>query len=252
VKKKIFWVLLLEIALGLIASGAVMPIQATSEWTVEIDGAIFSHTTLNMTEIMAMPSVTVYAELYCDGNYVTAGSWTGVNLRFILEFVGLHQNAMSLDFYATDGYSREISITEAMKKTAVLAYEFNGKPLSETLRLVFPGANGEFWVARVNHIAISTNSVPDIQSGPSVNLSLKMQQAPTPTLPPIPSPLPSPKATPSPSQSISPSVSPTPVLTPQITTGFLPPEAFYVIAAAIIAVVAIIAITSLILKRQIK
>ena len=212
---KIFSILLLEIILGLITSGAIIPTQAEPEWTVRIDGAVSKPTTLNIAQIMEMPSKTVSAELYCYGNYVTSGNWTGVNLSFILEYVEADQNAMSLSFSATDNYNRQISISEATQDNVILAYELNGEPLSEILRLVLPGSNGEFWVAMINYITVSANSAPSTNSGSGVNL---------PTLTPRnPTPQPSPTITPTPTSAPADSPYPTPTTTPSPTTTPIPP-----------------------------
>ena len=69
--------LLLVTLLSLVLTATVIPIQATTEWTVTIDGAVSNPTTLNLTQIMALPNNTIYAELYCYGAYVTGGNWTG-------------------------------------------------------------------------------------------------------------------------------------------------------------------------------
>ena len=215
VKKKIFSILMLEIIMMLVAAVATTPIQAETEWTVRIDGAVSNPKNLNITQIMSMPNSTVYAELYCYGAYVTGGNWTGVKLRSILDFVELDQNAMSLDFSATDGYNRAIPIAEATQENVVLAYEFNGSPLPETLRLVVPGANGEFWVAMINHIVASTNSAPQSFSGSGVNLPALIPQSPTPALTPSPIPLTSPSPTPSP----TPTATPIPFQKPSSSQG---------------------------------
>jgi DMSO/TMAO reductase YedYZ molybdopterin-dependent catalytic subunit len=137
---------------------------------------------------------------------VTGGNWTGVNLRLLLDFVELDQNAMSLDFSAPDGYNKAIPINEATQENVIVAYEFNGSPLPETLRLVLPGANGEFWVAMINHIVVSTNSAPHIYSGSGVNLPAMIPQSPTPA----PAPTLNPIGSPSPKHSPTPPITPTP------------------------------------------
>jgi DMSO/TMAO reductase YedYZ molybdopterin-dependent catalytic subunit len=207
-KKKIFSMLLLEIVLGLVATVAIIPIKGETEWTVRIGGAVSNPKTLKITQIMSMPNSTVYAELYCYGAYVTGGNWTGVNLSLLLDFVELDQNAMSLGFSAADGYNKAISIAEATQENVIVAYEFNGSPLPETLRLVLPGANGEFWVAMINHIVVSTNSAPHSFSGSGVNLPAVIPQSPTPA--PAPAPTPTPLASPSPNPSPTPPITPTP------------------------------------------
>jgi DMSO/TMAO reductase YedYZ molybdopterin-dependent catalytic subunit len=207
VERKIFLILLFGATLGLLTSATIIQAQSTPEWTVKIDGAVSNPTALTITEIMTMPNRTVYAELYCYGSYVTGGNWTGVSLSFILETVGYDQNAMSVGFSATDGYSRGISITDAMREDVIIAYEIDMNPLPETLRLVAPGANGEFWVGWIDHIFVSPNSPSYAQSaGSSFSPPAWMQQKvptpePTPSPEPTSTPIPQPKPTPSPSTS---------------------------------------------------
>lgn len=246
VTNKIFSILLLEIILGLITSGAIIPTQAEPEWIVRIDGAVSKPITLNIAQIMEMPSKTVYAELYCYGNYVTGGNWTGVNLSFILEYVEADQNAMSLSFSATDDYARQISISEATQDNVVLAYELNGELLSETLRLVLPGSNGDFWVAMINHITVSADSAPSTNSGSGVNL---------PTLTPgNQTPQPSPTISPTPTSAPSESPYPTPTATPSPTTIPTPspktsPTVLYEAGAGTVLILIIIGIAYLLIKR---
>jgi DMSO/TMAO reductase YedYZ molybdopterin-dependent catalytic subunit len=214
--------LLLATVLSLVPSAVIIPIQGTSEWTVKIDGAVSNPTTLSLTQIMALSNSTVYAELYCYGAYVTGGNWTGVNLLHILEFVQLEQNADSLSFSASDGYNRVISISEAMQENVIISYEFNGNPLPETLRLVIPEANGEFWVAMINHIEVSTNSVASICSGPSVSLPTVIPQSPTPEPSLEVSPTPTPTFSPDPTS--TPQQTPIPSQEPSLQQKYQPKE----------------------------
>ena len=214
-KKKIFLTLLLVITLGFIIFRAAFPVEGASEWTLTIDGAVSYPTVLTLNEFMAMPNSTVYAELYCYGAFVTGGNWTGISLSFLLETVELDQSAVSLGFYATDGYGKEIPLTDVLREDVIIAYELNGFPLSETLRLVLPGVNGEYWVAMIDHITVSTSSVSPIQSatstGPNLQPSWQQSQTPQPTSTPAPTPVPTPtpQPTPSPSATPSPSLPPT-------------------------------------------
>ena len=245
-KKEITSMLLLELFLGLIASAAIIPIKSEPEWTVRIEGAVSNPKTLSITQIMSMPNSTVYGELYCYGAYVTGGNWTGVNLRQLLNSVELYQNAMSIVFSATDGYNRAFSIAEATQENVILAYELNGSPISETLRLVLPGANGELWVAMINNIVVSTNSVPHSYSAPGVNIQTVMPRSPTPQPSPSAPSTPQQTETPTPSQIVSPSPSPIPTVTtssspnrPIEEPNILMPIATGIIVAVVAAVMVI-------------
>jgi DMSO/TMAO reductase YedYZ molybdopterin-dependent catalytic subunit len=217
VKKKIFSPLLLviTITLGFITLRAATPVKGTSEWNLAIDGAVSHPTVLTLNELMAMPNRTVYAELYCFGVYATGGNWTGVSLSSIGETVGLHQSAMSISIYATDGYEKELSITDVLREDVIIAYEMNGIPISETLRLVIPGANGEFWVAMINHITFSTTSVSPVQSTTSAGLNLQPSEQQSAMPQPTSTPTPEPTFTSTPPQPTSlPSATPSPSLPP--------------------------------------
>jgi DMSO/TMAO reductase YedYZ molybdopterin-dependent catalytic subunit len=247
VTKKIFSMSILGILLGLVTSGAIISVNGAPEWTLEIDGAVSNSTTLSITEVMAMPSSTVYAELYCYGAFVTGGNWTGVSLNSILEFVESDQNAMSLVFSAADGYNKAISITDLMREDVIFAYEFNGVPLPETLRLVLPGSNGEFWVAMIDHISVSTNSAPYTHSGSGVNLPTLIPQSPTPQ--------PTPTATPTPTVAPTDSPSPAPTTTPQPTTTSTPPPQtssifFYEAGTGTILLLIIVGVGYIFIKRR--
>jgi DMSO/TMAO reductase YedYZ molybdopterin-dependent catalytic subunit len=224
VKNKIFQTLLLITTLCLFLSVFLrsssglefyvtnVAMEDNSEWILQVDGAVNHPVNLTLTELIAMPKANVYAELYCYGKLVTSGLWTGVTLESILQKAEFEQQVKSVEFYAEDGYEVTLSITDVLQK-GLIAYELDGQSLPETLRLVFPGANGDRWIAMITHISasmkeasplppVSANILPELPSSP--------EQSPTPQ----PSPTPPPTSSPSPSISPSPDPSPSP-LTPE-------------------------------------
>jgi DMSO/TMAO reductase YedYZ molybdopterin-dependent catalytic subunit len=210
VKKKIFLMLLLVLALGLLFSmfsktsfgfevyAANIVTEGNSEWILQIDGAVSHPINLTFNELIAMPQSSVYAELYCYGRLVIRGVWTGVRLSYILEKAEVDQQARSIKFYAADGYTIDLSITA----DALIAYEIDGQFLAETLRLVLPRANGDRWIAMITHINVSTDAPSPSQPATSIftNMPRIQQSSPTPT----PSPTPQPTSSPSPTPSSSP------------------------------------------------
>jgi hypothetical protein len=128
-----------------------------SEWTLLVDGSVTNPLNLTYGEILAMPKTTVYAELYCvDYSSVALfrGSWTGVKLGFLLEKVQVLSDAFKVAFHANDGYASDLLVTTAMREDIIIAYELNGQPLSEKLRLVVPGKWGYKWVSQLVHIEL--------------------------------------------------------------------------------------------------
>jgi len=122
------------------------------EWRLLVDGLVQSPLNLSLEEIAAMPRSTVNAELYClpavgsSGVLVDHGNWTGVRLGLILEKAGVSLEAVKVAFYAEDGFTTDLTITTAMREDIILAYEKDGEPLPEKLRLAVPGMWGYKWI----------------------------------------------------------------------------------------------------------
>jgi DMSO/TMAO reductase YedYZ molybdopterin-dependent catalytic subunit len=245
-KRKILLTLLLAITLASVIFGATIPAKASSEWTLRIDGAVSNPIALTMSELIAQPKRFVYGEIYCYGAFVTAGNWTGVSLTALLDRVEPDIGAMSVRFSASDGYTRDISMADAMRDDVVIAYEMNGQPLAETLRLVLPGANGDRWVSKVNQITVSTNLASYMQSSSYTDFNPQTlgrapprlpSPAPKPTTTPQPSPTPQPQQTPSPSP-----VSPTPTS----STTNSNPETYPAVLVVTVLALGVITCTSLV------
>ena len=122
-----------------------------------VDGFVQRPLNLTFDELVAMPRSTVNAELYCvdaPGILLAEGNWTGVRLGLILEKAGVSPEAVKVAFYAEDGYTTDLTVTTAMREDIILAYEKDGEPLPEKLRLVVPGKWGYKWISRVTHIEL--------------------------------------------------------------------------------------------------
>ena len=134
--------------------------------------------TLTSSQLQAMPKTTVNADLYCDGSLVATGNWSGIQLSYLLSQTQVTPEIQSLQFDASDGYRIFIPIALATDPQIIIAYELNGKPLTEGLRLVLPGLNGAAWIAMVTIITTSTETA-DYPLGLSVGVPTT-SLAPTP------------------------------------------------------------------------
>jgi DMSO/TMAO reductase YedYZ molybdopterin-dependent catalytic subunit len=130
------------------------------EWSLLVDGFVQRPLNLTLNELVAMPRSTVYAELYClpavgsSGVLVDHGNWTGVRLELVLEKAGVSPQAVKVAFYAEDGFTTDLTVTTAMREDIVLAYEKDGKPLPEKLRLAVPNMWGYKWIKWLIHIEV--------------------------------------------------------------------------------------------------
>lgn len=156
-KNKLQLACVFTVILGLLLTTATVPVLADTGSNLEItnkSGTIFDFT---YEEVLAMPKTTVNADLYCDGSLATYGNWTGVLLSYLLAQAQLTPEVGSVDFVASDGYKVSLPIDLAMEPQIVIAYEQNGKPLAEGLRLIVPGANGATWIAKITSITMNTS-----------------------------------------------------------------------------------------------
>ncbi len=130
------------------------------EWSLLVDGFVQRPLNLTLNELIAMPRSTVYAELYClpavgsSGVLVDHGNWTGVRLELVLEKAGVSPQAVKVAFYAEDGFTTDLTVTTAMREDIFLAYEKDGKPLPEKLRLAVPSMWGYKWIKWLIHIEV--------------------------------------------------------------------------------------------------
>ncbi|UCH69726.1 MAG: molybdopterin-dependent oxidoreductase [Candidatus Bathyarchaeota archaeon] len=167
-KRIVLLIILLALAFGVIGivslagffdflSPAASEGPEESEWHLLVDG--FVHYSLNLTfeELVAMPRSTVDAELICvdaPAHVLAKRNWTGVRLGAILERAEVSSEAVKIAFYAADGFSTDLTVTTAMREDVVLAYETDGEPLPEKLRLVVPGKWGYKWISQLVHIEL--------------------------------------------------------------------------------------------------
>ena len=151
-----------------------------------------SNVTYNFTyqQLAEMPKTTVYAEIYCYGSLVGSGDWSGVQLSYLLNQISDGSNVNSIQFVAADSYTVAIPTLIAMAPETIIAYQKDGEPLSEGLRLVLPGYNGASWIAQIVSITMSSKeaATPSAASGSGgrgnliENIIENRQTLPTPTL----------------------------------------------------------------------
>jgi len=129
-------------------------------WTLRVDGFVQNPLNLTYDELKALPAVTIFAELICyPSSHVTDGQWTGVQLSYLINLAGAKQEAIDMVFYAVDGFSSSLPVSEILKRPdMLLAYEKDGEPLTQRdgfpVIVVAPGQGGYKWVKYVKHIEL--------------------------------------------------------------------------------------------------
>ena len=187
-----------------------------------------------------MPKTTVNASLLCYSILVADGAWGGIKLSSLLNQAGLDPTVASVRFVATDGYTVSIPIGTAMRDDVIVAYELNGEPLSEGLRLVIPDSNGNIWISMITSI---TMDLAPINQASSLDTQVTMPEyktSPNPTEPPTQQATPQPTASTS-AATVKPTATPTNVTEKQSNQKASTPSTgpvFYVTVGLVVAIVA--------------
>jgi DMSO/TMAO reductase YedYZ molybdopterin-dependent catalytic subunit len=252
----------LTLCLILLSSTLILTIphntSAAPQWTIQLTTLNGATTDITYDQLIALPKTTVTAEIFCYGIPITGGTWGGVVLSELLNQTGLDPGVASLSFAAQDGYKVSIPIADALRSDVIIAYEKDGSPLTETLRLVVPYANGNMWINMVTSITMSSSAATldpaqiaaTVKTPMDNNAQLIQQQNNQPTQP-TPTPY---TQTPSPAPSNSTISLPTasPTNTNQPPNQSIPENTTFptaiIYAAALGAVVALV-ITSFIVYR---
>lgn len=146
---------------GPIRSAFGQPVFDLDTFKLTITGWIDSSYIIKWEDIQKLPTVTTDTLImYCVEGWEVWGVWKGVLVQEFLDRISIYPDAEYLNFECVDGYQSVISISYAKKYNAMLAYEVNGKPLSDhdgfPLRLIAFGKFGYKWAKWVNKIEVYT------------------------------------------------------------------------------------------------
>jgi sulfane dehydrogenase subunit SoxC len=163
-----------------------IPEVNVQEWRLRVAGLVAKPLTLTLEEIKKWPAQTIAVTMECAGNgralatprrisqpwlveAIGTAEWTGTPLRGIVDQAGLGQEVTEIVFTGVDQgfeggeiqyYRRSLSVSEALRREVLLAYEMNGEPLQPQhgypLRLIVPGWYGMAsvkWLDRIEAVA---------------------------------------------------------------------------------------------------
>ncbi|WP_373489221.1 molybdopterin-dependent oxidoreductase [Blastomonas sp.] len=103
---------------------------AFADWTLAIDGLVERPTRFALGQIRAMPRQTQITRHDCVEGWSAIGKWTGVNLSYLLDQVGLRDSARYLVFHCADTlragpYYESIDMVDARHPQSMIAWALN-------------------------------------------------------------------------------------------------------------------------------
>ena len=128
-------------------------------YRLKVTGKVGTSLSLSYDQILKCPSLTETVLLICPGFFANNGSWTGVNLRSLLDEAQIKREAQYIDIVGAGEKRVRISLKALDQKRIFLAYRVNGEILPQKhgfpLRLVYEDAYGYDWVKYVDEIVVS-------------------------------------------------------------------------------------------------
>lgn len=125
--------------------GEKLPGGSVEAWSVSVGGLVEAPTTWTLEEIVAMPRVEQVVDIHCVTRWSKPGArFSGVPLAQLLEECRPLPDARFLSFVARSehGHSTSLPLDETLRLNALVALEYEGKPLEEThggpVRMVVP------------------------------------------------------------------------------------------------------------------
>jgi len=140
---------------------AAMSADLQEQDQIRIFGLVERPLTLSRAEMLSMPTASETANLLCiiPGPNVTY-TWTGVPLFHLLTLAGVKPSAFKVAFRASDGFSADLLVEEALRPTTLVGLGVNGGGLpningiSGLFRMVVPCKYGYKWVGNLKEIEV--------------------------------------------------------------------------------------------------
>lgn len=111
-----------------------------------VHGDVLNTLTLGMDNLQAMNVIETELEHPKNG----LRTYRGVKLAQLLNLAGVSPDASSVVMTASDGYTAEISLTDALNcEDCILAFAEDG-----TLEMVLPGFESSFWIKNVQFLQV--------------------------------------------------------------------------------------------------
>lgn len=140
----------------------VMPGVSAESGELRILGLVDNPLNLTYDDLLSFPRVSEVARLTCVlGTPNVTYDWVGVPVFYLLTLAQTRPNATKVVFRASDGFSSDLPLSEALKPMIVVAFGANGSMtlpdisgIQGLFRLVVPGKWGYKWVGNLAEIEL--------------------------------------------------------------------------------------------------
>lgn len=138
------------------------------DWRLTVDGLVARPASFSLAEIKRLPVSSQITHQACEEGWSFIAEWTGVQLSYILNLVGILPQAKYLVMFALDKKFDSLDMLDAWHPQTLLAYAMNGQNLptrhGAPIRMRVPrqlGFKSKKYLARL----FATDDVKNIGSG---------------------------------------------------------------------------------------
>jgi DMSO/TMAO reductase YedYZ molybdopterin-dependent catalytic subunit len=110
-----------------------LPSRSRADYKLKVGGLVDQPFEVSYDELVAMHPTNLTRDFQCvTGWRVPDVEWRGVRLADLLDRAGVQPTATALRFHSFDGaYTESLTIDQARRKDVIVAYRFEGSPLSD-------------------------------------------------------------------------------------------------------------------------
>ena len=129
-------------------------------WALGVDGAVEVPLSLDWAAFLALPQVEDVSDFHCVTGWSRLDlAWRGVRLETVLALARPLPSATHLLLHASDGYTTNLPLEEALKPDVLLVHTLQGQPLhvehGGPVRMVVPELwawKGAKWINRLEFL----------------------------------------------------------------------------------------------------
>lgn len=96
------------------------------DWRLTVDGLVARPSSFSLAELKGFPSHTQITHQACEEGWSFIAEWTGVQLSYVLDLVGVDPRARWVVFFPYDDFWESIDMADALHPQTYLAYGMNG------------------------------------------------------------------------------------------------------------------------------
>src|SRR5262249_44262689 len=100
-----------------------------ADWRLKVDGMVARPSSFSLADLKRFPLRSQITHQACEEGWSFIAEWSGVQLSYVLNLVGMHSQAKYVVFFVFDKWWDSLDMGDAWHPQTLLAYGMNGQDL---------------------------------------------------------------------------------------------------------------------------